>query len=156
MKTFTHIVFDHDGTLIDMRTLEKKVFPGMLDVLKLLKESGVKMYVWTARSKESALDTLAKNGIESYFSDVCGGNNAASKPSPAGIEYLISEVNPQNVIVIGDSIGDIIGGQKFGATSFGAMWGHGSNEAFEIFKSYGAESSFREVKEFEDYLRKHI
>lgn len=156
MKKITHIVFDHDGTLVDTAKMKARLFPGITDLLEKLHKNQIKMYVWTARTKRSAFDILHSLKVDTYFEDICGGNDAPGKPTPDGIFYLIPDVNPENVIVIGDSLGDIIGGTKFGAHCIGAMWGHGDASAAEAYASYGAKTSFIAVDECSKYIEKLI
>lgn len=114
------------------------------------------MYVWTARGKQSTVQILTELNIYGHFEDVCGFDCAERKPSVAGIEYLLPEVDPNKVIVIGDSLGDIIGGKKFGAYCIGAMWAHGEAGAAETYAEYGASASFLSVEECQKHIEKLI
>ena len=87
---------------------------------------------------------------------MCGGDTAEMKPSTEGIKYLLEGQEYENVIVIGDSIGDIIGGKNFGATSLGAMWSHRTDQARGSFASYGAFKSFQDPKELLEFLKEYI
>jgi len=156
MEKITHVVFDHDGTLVDTSRLERSLYPGIKDLVHFLADNNISMYVWTARSYASTKEILNKLGLASKFIDICGSNNAPGKPSPAGLEYLIPEVEAQNVIVIGDSLGDIIGGTKFGAHCIGASWGHGDETVAQMYAEYGAKASFLTVEECKQYIAKLI
>ena len=156
MKKITHIVFDHDGTLVNTAKIPSFAYEGIEDLLKFLLENGVLLYVWTARSKESARRILDEVKLLKYFEAICGGYDALSKPSPSGIEYLVPGTSPENVVVIGDSLGDIIGGHKFGATALGAMWAHGNNYGYDGFKEHGAEESFETVASLKKFIESYI
>ena len=156
MEKITHIVFDHDGTLVDTCVLPRMLYPGLRELLSFLKEKNVFLYVWTSRSNKSTRSSLEELDVMSHFDGVYGGDDGPGKPAPDGISVLLPEVNPQNVIVIGDSIGDIIGGKKFGASCIGAMWGHGDASASSIYKEYGASESFLTVNELKQYLEDKI
>jgi phosphoglycolate phosphatase len=156
LKKITHIVFDHDGTLVDTTNIRRNLYPNMQELLQFLHGEGIKLYVWTARSRRSTEDILTSLGVISFFEDICGGNNAPSKPSPEGIELLLPAVNPENVIVIGDSLGDIIGGHNFGAHCIGAMWGHGDERAREAYLEHGAKESFLNLLDCKQYIEKLI
>ncbi len=56
------------------------------------------------------------------------------------------------MVVIGDSLGDIIGGSKFGAHCIGAMWGHRDASASKLYAEHGAKASFIEIKELRKYI----
>ena len=156
MKKISYIVFDHDGTLVDTSKLPTSLYPGIKDLLLFLRKKEVKLYVWTARSRSSTADILEKHGVLSFFDDICGSDSAPGKPSPAGINFLLPGVKPENVVVIGDSLGDIIGGSKFGAHCIGAMWGHGDASAESTYAEYGAKISFIEISKLKKYIDKII
>ncbi len=156
MKKTTHIIFDHDGTLVDTSTAPRKIYAGIRDILEFIKSKDIPMYVWTARSRISALESLEEQRILSFFDAVCGGDSAEVKPSTAGIKFLLEGQEYENVIVIGDSIGDIIGGKNFGAISLGVMWSHRTDQAHESFVNYGAYKLFQEPKELLEFLKEYI
>ena len=156
MEKTIHIVFDHDGTLVNTCVIPRYVFQGLKELLSELHQKNIPLYVWTARSKESALLSLKEQGIDQYFLDVCGGQTTAPKPSPAGIEYLVPEVSAENVIVIGDSIGDIIGGKSFGALTIGALWSHGGEDYSQDFYARGADFCFQSVEDLKEFLMNKI
>ncbi len=151
-----HIIFDHDGTIVNTCVLPRYVFQGLTTLLQKLYDLNIPMYVWTARSKESAITSLEEQNILHFFQDVCGGQTTAPKPSPEGIEYLVPEASAENVIVIGDSIGDIIGGKMFGAFTIGALWSHGSSEYAQSFYDEGADLCVQTVDELTDFLMNRI
>ncbi|MDP7319205.1 MAG: HAD-IA family hydrolase [Bacteriovoracaceae bacterium] len=156
MGKITHIVFDHDGTLVDTSGLKRYAYTGIKELLQFLKEQNIEMSVWTARSRESTKSILEDLKLLSYFSGICGGSDAASKPSAEGIEQLVFGENPKNVIVIGDSLGDIIGAKKFGATALAAMWGHQQASAAKAYAEHGADESFLSVDECKNYIAKRL
>ena len=152
LKKITHVVFDHDGTLVDTSSYERAVYPGIEDILKDLQQLGILIYVWTARSKKSAHQILTQVGLRSYIKNICGGDTARGKPSTEGLLYLLPEVSPENVVVIGDSIGDIIGAKNFGATAIGAHWAHGDNRAENMFLESGAFCNFKKTQDLKNWL----
>ncbi len=156
MEKITHIVFDNDGTLVDTSGYKRFLYPEIENLLKFLHENDVKMFVWTARTSISAKEILEDLGVLQYFQEICGGNDAPGKPGPEGLYHLLPAVNPQNVVVIGDSLGDIIGGSKFGAHCIGAMWGHGDISASRLYAERGAKASFLKIDELKEYLKKLI
>lgn len=156
MEKITHIIFDHDGTLVNTSVYEKYVYEGLEDLIKTLFDKGIHMYVWTARGKSSTESILSSLGMRKYFRDICGQDSAPMKPSPAGIEYLIPEVNPDNVIVIGDSIGDIMGARSFGARAIGVTWERESEAAREYFMSSGAYAVYSKVADLKKLILENI
>jgi phosphoglycolate phosphatase len=155
-KKVKHIVFDHDGTLVDTSGYNRSLFPGMLDFLNELTEHGVKLYVWTARGRRSTVEILDFFDITEMFSDLSCGPEALSKPSPEGIRNMLGDVDPQSVAVIGDSIGDLVGGAEFGALCIGAMWGHTNTSASKVMLENGADFVCRDVNECRKIIKEYI
>lgn len=87
-----------------------KLFPGIVDMLKGIKEKGYKMGIVTSRTRESTLFYLKKFGIEEYFDDIVSCDDTSiHKPNPhpllLGLEKLDSKA--EEAIMVGDSIFDV-------------------------------------------------
>lgn len=156
MEKFTHVIFDHDGTLVDTTGLDPYIFEGIADLVKTLEQKGLPLYVWTARSKVSTNRILDGLNLRNSFKDICGSDTASLKPSTAGLEYLVPEAKPENVIVIGDSMGDIMGAKNFGGYAVGVTWSHGNNRAKDKFIEAGANQVFNTVVELKEFLLARI
>lgn len=156
MEKITHVVFDHDGTLVDTSGLRRFLYPGIKDLLETLSQNGIPMYVWTARGKASTEKILKELNAIKYFEDICGGDTATMKPSSEGLEYLLPDISPENVIVIGDSMGDIIGAKSFGARAMGALWAHRDERAVSHFLENGATDTFLTANDFREYILEYI
>jgi len=156
LKKIKYIVFDHDGTLVNTSIYDYALYPGMLKLLIHLEQKGIRLYVWTARNRNSTVEILRSLGIIDKFDELACGNEAKRKPEIEALENLLPGIDPKEVAMIGDSLGDIIGGSKFGASAFGAMWGHGSDYVKEAFLEHGAVESFMRVEDLESYLEKLI
>lgn len=156
MEKISHIVFDHDGTLVDTTVAPRRLYKGVLELLEFLKSQSMPMYVWTSRGRISLMSSLEEFKIKSYFDDFATPDEASQKPSPAGLEYLLADVDPAKVAVIGDSLGDMIGASQFGAQGLAALWAHGSKEAIESLKSYGAKECFMTTDELKQFLASNI
>ena len=61
------VVFDVDHTLIDEKG--ESVRPGIVELLKSLKDNGVELAVWTASFKARSEPILRNLGLIEYFSD---------------------------------------------------------------------------------------
>jgi phosphoglycolate phosphatase-like HAD superfamily hydrolase len=155
VEKFTHIVFDHDGTLVDTTKYPTRSFNGMSHLLKDLVRQGVKLYVWTARGRGSTIEILKSLAMIEHFDLLSCGGEDNPKPSPAGIESILPDVNPSKVVVIGDSTGDMVGGSAFGAFCIGALWSHGDKRASKIMSDNGADKSFISVDELREFLIKN-
>lgn len=149
---YKHIVFDHDGTLVQVIDRKTILFEGMKDLLNILKKRGCKLYVWTARNRHSTIESLKSNGILELFEDISTSSDAQMKPSCEGLKLMLSDFNKSFICVIGDNTSDVLGARAFGVASFGANWNDKSGAKFEYLKSYGADSVFNEVSELKRML----
>lgn len=151
MTKFKHIIFDHDGTLVDTTKYPRSLFKGMKELLKTLRSHGVECYVWTARNRASTVEILESLAIIGHFKALSCGGEMTPKPSTDGLEALLIDAPKEEILVIGDSFGDVIGGTSFGAFSVGALWGHGSENARSQMEKVGAQKCFSSVSEFETF-----
>lgn len=124
-----HIVFDHDGTLVNTDG-SVYLFEGIRELLIELKANKLKLYVWTARNRYSCVQFLKSLDIIGFFEDISTSTDCESKPSPEGLYSMLGDISPKEVIIIGDSTSDIYGAKNFGSKSIGATWSF-SNKSWE-------------------------
>jgi phosphoglycolate phosphatase len=155
-KNIKHIVFDHDGTLVDTSSFNRGVYPGIKDLLSYLSTRGINLYVWTARDRRSTVEILDSLDIIGQFKEMSCGSEALQKPSPEGISNMLRDIEPESVAVIGDSLGDVVGGSEFGALTFGAMWGHPSSSASSLMLDNGADFVCASVNDFKKIIEEYI
>ena len=87
-------------------------FLGQLTLLKF------KLGVVTRNTSEIAVITLRSAGLLGFFSRECilGRDNAPPKPSPAGINQLLTlwDASPEDTVMIGDYLYDLQAGKAAG------------------------------------------
>ncbi len=92
------------------RVRPAKLLPGVPDFLESCRRTGIPMAVVTADETDSALRHLSWLGIEDYFAEVIGTDQAErGKPYP-DLCLLACErlgVSPEQVAMIGDTEGDM-------------------------------------------------
>ncbi len=133
-----HIVFDHDGTLVNTDG-EPSLYPGVFDLLEATKMAGANLYLWTARDRQSTLEILESLGIKEYFKGISTSSDCESKPSTAGLEIMLGEADKDDVYVVGDSMTDINGGSVYGAQTIAAIWGSNHPDIYAYFKQSPAD-----------------
>lgn len=156
MRKFKAIVFDHDGTLVDTSSYQRLLYPGVKEMLTELAELGVDLYVWTARERGSLVEILQYLDIIGHFKLLSCGGETAAKPSALGISEMIFNIDPSEVVVIGDSLGDMQGGKSFGGYCVVAMWSHGQDEARKMYQEAGANECFLDVEDCLKFLKENI
>jgi HAD superfamily hydrolase (TIGR01549 family) len=101
---------------------ESFLFEGVLEVLELLREHGVRMAIMTRSSRKAALKALEMHGILEYF-DVISTRDDVSpeelKPNPGQLRRILEglDVEPTKTLVVGDHGYDILPARKLGALS---------------------------------------
>lgn len=86
-----------------------KILPGAIELLRFLKEKGVKLILITNNTHKEINELLEAVGMKNYFDDIVGKEDAEPKPSPHPIIKAMRDINPplEETIYIGDSDTDI-------------------------------------------------
>lgn len=122
------IIFDHDGTLVFTEKPEFTLFPGIRELLLDLEKAGFEMAVWTARPRQSTLQSLKRLDIAQFFREIYTSDDGLSKPHPMGLFKVSSGLEKSHMLHIGDSLSDIDGARNFGIEVIAACW----NNAFQV------------------------
>lgn len=122
LRTPGHIVFDHDGTLVNTEVSPYTLFRGMREFLVDLKALGFELYIWTSRPRRSVLETIQRLDIASFFTDVFCYDDGIPKPNSMGLKKLTEGIAKNEIMHIGDSMTDIDGAQAFGIDAVAACW----------------------------------
>ena len=86
-----------------------RVYPGVLEGLKLLKNAGFKLAVVTNKPEGHSLTLLKHMNMLDYFEQVVGGDTCArKKPDPMPVQHALKTLGAQadQAILIGDSSND--------------------------------------------------
>lgn len=110
---------------IHMSTL----YPGIRDLLRLLKSSGCKIGVATLKSEKFAKLMLNELEIFEFFDCVCGMDD---KDTLSKVDLILEccslcHVDVTETVLIGDSNNDLGGAQKAGTHFIGVTYGFGFN-----------------------------
>jgi len=95
---------------------------GASELLSLLAKDGCRIGILTRNSHEIARLTLELTGLDDYFPEpafIVGRGEAAPKPDPEGALQLASlwGVPPQDIVVTGDYLYDLLCGRSIGAAT---------------------------------------
>ncbi|MEM1009218.1 MAG: phosphoglycolate phosphatase [Myxococcota bacterium] len=107
------------------------VYPGVHRNLKQLAQTPLKMAICTNKPEELARSILEELGIHHYFIGLLGGESLSKrKPSPEPLQFLMElfEVRPEQTLMIGDSVYDIIAGKAAQCWTCAAAYGFQSSE----------------------------
>jgi pyrophosphatase PpaX len=119
--TFYH---DHQPEMLDL-------FPGTLDAVRVLHDSGYRLGLATSKRREPAVDGLILTGLDRYFTHVVAMDDTKRpKPYPDCLLRcldLLAE-DASRAIYVGDSIYDVQTGKNAGTATAGVTWGIASRE----------------------------
>lgn len=102
------------------------VFPGILQTLRQLKQTGVVMAVVTNKSSRPAREDLSRHHLEEYFSCFFGREDTIHpKPHPELVLRALSALSacPEETVMVGDTAWDMMAGRGAGVKTGAAMWG---------------------------------
>ena len=116
----------------DKGIFENTVYDGIPEMLKELKDRGIKICLATSKPHEFAVRILEHFDLDRYF-DVTGGATMDGKISKKAdvIKHVLDEAGISgtgSVLMIGDRFHDIEGAKANGLRSCGVLWGYGSRE----------------------------
>ena len=100
-------------------------YEGIIDLLKSLKEKGIKTAIVTNKAHKAACD-LAKEVFSGLFDTVCGQKDGVpTKPDPASVYTTIQQlgVNAKECLFVGDSGVDMQTAKNSGIKAVGVLWG---------------------------------
>lgn len=134
---------------------ENKVYDGIEEMLKRLKDAGKKIVLATSKPEKFALIILEHFGLIKYFDFVAGAlmSNTRTKKDEV-IAYAlenIGEYDLSSTIMVGDRLHDVKGAEKFGIDTIGVTFGYGS---FEELNEAGAKIIVDTVSELTEELLK--
>ncbi|AFM40035.1 haloacid dehalogenase superfamily enzyme, subfamily IA [Desulfosporosinus acidiphilus SJ4] len=129
-----------------------KPFPGIEEVLELLRQRGIKLAIVSGKGPGSMDISLRHSGLGQYFELVLtGSEQGADKPTHINEVLRIWNYSPLEVAYIGDTAYDIIAAKDVGTFSVGAVW---ANTA-QVQKVMNEKPSvcFTDVDSFNNWIK---
>ena len=102
------------------------VYPGVVDVVRILKEEGVATGLVTSKNRSGALRGLALARLEALMDVlVCADEVENPKPHPEPVEKALRLLgaDPRTAVYVGDSIHDMRSGRAAGVRTVAVLWG---------------------------------
>lgn len=109
---------------------ENTPYPGIREVLEVLRAQGRKLYVATSKPEVTAREILEHFDLSRYFTGICGASVDKTRSSKEDvIAYLLSlDACKEHSVMVGDTAFDVIGAAAHGIPTIGAAWGYGKTE----------------------------
>lgn len=100
------------------KTIPDTIHMGAEEVLSYLQSKGYQNILYTNWFKDVQEERLRRANLLEYFSEIYGGEFAI-KPNAVGYKKIIKDVNPKEVVMIGDNIiNDVLVPRSIGITSY--------------------------------------
>lgn len=102
-----------------------KLFPGILELLEELKARGYKMGLVTSRLKHTTMLGVDKFELDRYFGYILTADDTdRHKPDPAPINITLEKLGskPEQAIMVGDTMFDILCARNAGVPSVLVDW----------------------------------
>jgi phosphoglycolate phosphatase len=124
---------------------ENRVYDGVPEMLKRLRDGGKRIMVATSKPEVYAVRIFDRFGLSPFFEIVGGANiNGTRNNKDEVIEYVLEKAgisDKSRVLMIGDRRQDVLGAHKTGLKCMGILWGFGSvEELTEAGADYIAET----------------
>ncbi|MDO5072799.1 MAG: phosphoglycolate phosphatase [Neisseria animaloris] len=123
-QAFTFFIRHYREHLSDLT----RPYPETEAGLGLLKTLGIPLVVITNKNEVLAVELLQQLGLADYFSLILGGDSLPEKkPSPMPLLHAaeVLNIDPANMIMVGDSKNDILAAKAAGCLSVGVTFGYG-------------------------------
>lgn len=111
---------------------ENRVYDGVEDMLRALRDGGVQCVVATSKPEQFAVQVLKHFGLDGYFSGVAGASMDESRTDKGEvIAYALEKAGierKEQTIMVGDREHDVLGAKRNGLPTVGVLYGYGSRE----------------------------
>ncbi|UCC72204.1 MAG: HAD-IA family hydrolase [Gemmatimonadota bacterium] len=101
-------------------------FPRMRDAAAALHRAGYRLAVVTSKIREHAIRELRSCGLDGLFDGLVSATDVAKpKPDPEPVLLGLKSIDlaPEEVLLVGDSLYDLLAGRAAGVETAAALWG---------------------------------
>ena len=131
---------------------ENKIYPGIIELLQMLNEKGVKIAMATSKVTQYAQQIAEHFEFVQYFDYICGSEFNGNRSDKHEIISCVMEqfqIPVNRAVMIGDRKYDIMGARAIGMDSIGVTWGFGGvHELDEVGATFIANSPCEILKIF--------
>ncbi len=113
---------------------ESKLYPGIVDALREIREASVRLYLATSKRTIFARRILEHLELATYFDGIYGSETGgALDHKPELIAHILSQhgLQPDYSVMVGDRRYDITGAHANRMRAVGVLWGYGTRNELE-------------------------
>lgn len=122
---------------VPMGMFENRPYPGIAELLEKLRQQGCRLFVATSKPENMAVTILEKFGLAPFFERICGSvGDGIRDGKDEVIACLLDSVGASDgILMVGDTVYDVVGAARHGIPAVGVSWGYGD---IEEMRSAGA------------------
>jgi len=115
---------------IPIGKFENAPYPGIRELLQNLRDRGHKLFVATSKPERMSVEILEHFALADFFTDICGATLDGSRSTKEDvIAYLLSRNSGEGeIVMVGDTVYDILGAKAHGIPAIGVDWGYGKTQ----------------------------
>lgn len=112
---------------IPIGKFENTPYPGIREMLEQLCGQGHRLYVATSKPEAMSVEILEHFDLAKYFCRICGATMDGSRSTKEDvIAYLLAQNTTEgSILMVGDTVYDILGAKAHGIPAIGVDWGYG-------------------------------
>lgn len=128
-----------------------RLYPNVLSTLTALKQAGYRLAVVTNKPYRFTIPLLEAFGLHDLFDHVLGGDSLAKmKPDPLPLNHLLQQwqIQPQQLLMIGDSKNDILAAKSANVAVIGLTYGYNYGEHIRLSEPNEVCDDFGQIGQF--------
>lgn len=132
------------------------IYNGIPEIIRYIKSKNIPLGIYTGKGKDATIITLKKVNVLQYFDYIATGDDVKEhKPSPEGILNFagLFNLNPNDILMIGDSHIDIKAARSAGAKVASVLWDSLSTQKV---LALGSDYIFYSVEELNKFIMESI
>lgn len=115
--------------------LENTLYPGIVDLIKALKDDNRTLIIATSKPEVYAKQILEDFGIAKFFTHIAGSTLDGTRLTKSHVVKYAVEISDiedfSKAVMIGDREYDVLGAKEMGLSSIGVLYGFGSRKELE-------------------------
>ena len=133
-----------------------RLYPGMREILDLVRSKHRKMALFTGKGTFTTSITLEEFDLQPYFDLVVTGNDVQKhKPSAEGILKILDrfDLEPAQALMVGDSVADVKASREAGVAMAAVLWDSYARERVEALET---DFRFYDIPTFHSWLGERL
>jgi phosphoglycolate phosphatase len=136
--------------LLDIQGGNIKIYPGVIELLRLLEKMEIQLAVATSKPSSIAEEVIRCSALSQFNIHVQGTDNFSPKPDPTVILRILAEFEGKPSFMVGDRTEDVVAAKRAGISAIGIA---ASAHTVENLKDAGAKATFKSFLHFYESVK---